>query len=96
MDPLVTCVIWPPSSKRDPAGGEFGGVEFIGLSKVRVVEKVLGQHKGLLYCLVRQCRRLSCQPRGDTIDLGMKNVGGGWVGGGAPSPVVLICYPEAI
>lgn len=43
-------------------------------------EKVLGQHNGLLFCWVRQYRRLSCQPRGDTIDLVM----GGGVGGYTP------------
>lgn len=62
-------------------------MEFIGFSKVRVGErreKVLGQHNGLLFCWVRQYRRLSCQPRGDTIDLGMERYGG------ATPPVVLI------
>lgn len=79
MDALITCVIWSPSSEWDTTGGEWGGgAEFIGFSKVRVGErreKVLGQHNGLLFCWVRQYRRLSCQPRGDTIDLGMEGWG---------------------
>lgn len=89
MDALITCVIWCLSSESDTTGGEWGGeggVDFIGFSKVGVEErweKVLGQHNGLLFCWVRQYRRLSCQPRGDTIDLAMG-------GGGATPPVVLI------
>lgn len=67
-------------------------MEFIGFSKVRVGErgeKVLGLHNGLLFCWVRQYKRLSCQPRGDTIDLVMGD-------GGATPPVVLVYLPAAI
>lgn len=55
-------------------------MQFIGFSKVRVGErgeKVLDQHNRLLFCWVRQYKRLSCQPRGDTIDLVMRSGGGG-------------------
>lgn len=78
MNALITCVIW--SLKETLLGEECGGgLEFIGFSKVRVGErgeKVLCQHKGLLFCWVRQYRRLSCQPRGDPIDLGLEKCGG--------------------